>query len=82
MPARILGRHRRPTTNFLNQIERAIFLYFWEQASATTGQMKDRALHRSQTQLRRRHPDPVPCHRHAHFPRQSDQRQRILPSLH
>jgi hypothetical protein len=29
---------------FLDQIERAIFLYFWEQASATTGQVKDRAL--------------------------------------
>jgi hypothetical protein len=29
---------------FLDQIERAIFLYFWEQASATTGQVKDRAF--------------------------------------
>ena len=29
---------------FLDQIERAIFLYFWEQASATTGLVKDRAL--------------------------------------
>jgi hypothetical protein len=29
---------------FLDEIERAIFLYFWEQASATTGQVKDRAL--------------------------------------
>ncbi len=28
---------------FLDQIERAIFLYFWEQASATTGLVKDRA---------------------------------------
>lgn len=29
---------------FLDEIERAIFLFFWEQASATTGQVKDRAL--------------------------------------
>jgi hypothetical protein len=29
---------------FLDEIERAIFLYFWEQASPTTGQVKDRAL--------------------------------------
>lgn len=29
---------------FLDDIERAIFLYFWEQASATTGQVKDRAF--------------------------------------
>jgi hypothetical protein len=29
---------------FLDSIERAIFLYFWEQASATTGQVKDRAF--------------------------------------
>lgn len=29
---------------FLDQIERAIFLFFWEQASATTGLVKDRAL--------------------------------------
>jgi hypothetical protein len=29
---------------FLDQIERAIFLYFWEQAGATTGQVKDRAF--------------------------------------
>jgi hypothetical protein len=29
---------------FLDQIERAIFQFFWEQASATTGQIKDRAL--------------------------------------
>ncbi len=29
---------------FLDQIERASFLYFWEQASPTTGQVKDRAL--------------------------------------
>src|SRR5216684_7057769 len=29
---------------FLDEIERAIFLYFWEQASSTTGQVKDRAL--------------------------------------
>jgi hypothetical protein len=29
---------------FLDQIERATFLYFWEQASATTGLVKDRAL--------------------------------------
>ncbi len=29
---------------FLDQIERAIFLYFWEQASSTTGQVKDRAF--------------------------------------
>ena len=28
---------------FLDTIERAIFLYFWEQASSTTGQVKDRA---------------------------------------
>ena len=29
---------------FLDEIERAIFLFFWEQASSTTGQVKDRAL--------------------------------------
>ncbi len=29
---------------FLDQVERAIFLFFWEQASPTTGQVKDRAL--------------------------------------
>jgi hypothetical protein len=29
---------------FLDQVQRALFLYFWEQASATTGQVKDRAL--------------------------------------
>src|ERR1700689_762587 len=29
---------------FLDEIERAIFLYFWEQASPTTGQVKDHAL--------------------------------------
>src|SRR5689334_7828614 len=30
--------------DFLDEIERAIFLYFWEQASAATGLVKDRAL--------------------------------------
>lgn len=29
---------------FLDQIQQAIFLFFWEQASPTTGQVKDRAL--------------------------------------
>ena len=29
---------------FLDAVERAAFLYFWEQASPTTGQVKDRAL--------------------------------------
>src|ERR1017187_10590215 len=29
---------------FLDEIERAIFLYFWEQASSTTGLTKDRAF--------------------------------------
>src|SRR5258708_1775151 len=29
---------------FLDEIERATFLYFWEQASSTTGQVKDRAV--------------------------------------
>jgi hypothetical protein len=29
---------------FLDEIERAIFLYFWEQSSSTTGQVKDRAF--------------------------------------
>ena len=29
---------------FLDQIQRAIFQFFWEQASPTTGQVKDRAL--------------------------------------
>jgi hypothetical protein len=29
---------------FLDEIERAIFLFFWEQANSTTGQIKDRAL--------------------------------------
>jgi len=29
---------------FLDQLERAIFRFFWEQASATTGQVKDRSL--------------------------------------
>jgi hypothetical protein len=29
---------------FLDEIERAIFLYFWEQASSTTGLVKDRAF--------------------------------------
>ena len=33
-----------PDDEFLDQIERAIFLFFWEQASPTTGQVKDRAL--------------------------------------
>jgi hypothetical protein len=35
-----------PTTDdqFLDEIERAIFLYFWEQASTATGQVKDRAF--------------------------------------
>ena len=33
-----------PDDQFLDQIQRAIFLYFWEQASATTGQVKDRAF--------------------------------------
>jgi len=28
---------------FLDELQRAIFLFFWEQASATTGQVKDRA---------------------------------------
>ena len=29
---------------FLDSVQRALFLYFWEQAGATTGQVKDRAL--------------------------------------
>jgi len=29
---------------FLDQIEQAVFLYFWEQASSSTGLVKDRAL--------------------------------------
>jgi hypothetical protein len=29
---------------FLDEMERAIFLYFWEQASSATGQVKDRAF--------------------------------------
>ena len=29
---------------FLDQIQRAVFQFFWEQASLTTGQVKDRAL--------------------------------------
>jgi hypothetical protein len=29
---------------FLDSVQRALFLYFWEQASVTTGQVKDRAL--------------------------------------
>jgi hypothetical protein len=29
---------------FLDEIQRAIFLFFWEQASSTTGQVKDRAF--------------------------------------
>jgi len=29
---------------FLDEVQRAIFLFFWEQASATTGMVKDRAL--------------------------------------
>lgn len=29
---------------FLDQVQRAAFLFFWEQASPTTGQVKDRAL--------------------------------------
>src|ERR1700675_4638749 len=29
---------------FLDEIERATFLYFWEQANSTTGQVKDRAF--------------------------------------
>jgi hypothetical protein len=33
-----------PDDEFLDQIERAAFLFFWEQASASTGQVKDRAL--------------------------------------
>jgi hypothetical protein len=33
-----------PDDEFLDQIERATFQFFWEQASATTGQVKDRAL--------------------------------------
>lgn len=30
--------------DFLDQMQRAMFLFFWEQASAATGQVKDRAL--------------------------------------
>ena len=30
--------------DFLDEIQNAIFLFFWEQASPTTGQVKDRAL--------------------------------------
>lgn len=29
---------------FLDEVQRAIFLFFWEQASSTTGQVKDRAF--------------------------------------
>jgi hypothetical protein len=29
---------------FLDEVQKAIFLYFWEQASSTTGQVKDRAV--------------------------------------
>src|SRR5450759_2260861 len=41
------GSSSPPTVSddqFLDQIERAIFQFFWEQASATTGLVKDRAL--------------------------------------
>src|SRR5260370_1546837 len=44
------SNHRGPPPpsddQFLDEIERAIFLYFSEQASLTTGQIKDRALAR------------------------------------
>jgi len=33
-----------PDDEFMDQIERAAFLFFWEQASPDTGQVKDRAL--------------------------------------
>jgi hypothetical protein len=38
------GPHPLTDDQFLDEIERAIFLYFWEQASAATGQVKDRAF--------------------------------------
>lgn len=41
------GSSQPPTISddqFLDNLERACFLFFWEQASATTGQVKDRAL--------------------------------------
>lgn len=33
-----------PDDEFLDQVQRAAFLFFWEQASPTTGQVRDRAL--------------------------------------
>ena len=36
--------HQISDDEFLDQIERAIFQFFWEQASPTTGLVKDRAL--------------------------------------
>jgi hypothetical protein len=36
--------HGLSDDQFLDQIERANFLYFWEQASSSTGLVKDRAL--------------------------------------
>jgi len=38
------GRPQLTDDQFLDQIEQAIFLYFWEQASSSTGLVKDRAF--------------------------------------
>jgi len=43
-PGSNLGTPPLTDDQFLDEIERAIFLYFWEQASSTTGQVKDRAF--------------------------------------
>src|SRR5271165_194752 len=41
-----MGPGQPPLTDdqFLDEIERAVFPYFWEQANPTTGQVKDRAF--------------------------------------
>jgi hypothetical protein len=41
--AEISGPRELDDDAFLDEIEHAAFLYFWEQASSTTGQVKDRA---------------------------------------
>ncbi len=42
-PRELSGLKELDDDAFLDAIERAAFLYFWEQASSTTGQIKDRA---------------------------------------
>src|SRR5271156_4687314 len=43
-PAPLPGLSPLSDDQFLDEIQRAIFLFFWEQAGSTTGQVKDRAF--------------------------------------